>query len=550
MAEATSVYTCSLSGLPATNPVVTPSGHICSKSLLLTKLSENGGLDPFDNAGKRTLDESDLIELSTEPGVVPPRPPSATSLPSLLKILQSEFDAVLLELYDTRKALEETRRELSTALYQNDAAVRVIARVCGERDELAGRLEGLIKSGAAAAAPVADSVGGTGKRARDDQQQQEEEEEEPSKKHKGGSVIPASDLQAMVDTWSALSSARRTLTKTKRSPEEISAFEESLGGMVEKKVNLHKSNSNGVLGLCSVVWRGEEVVLSIGRDGQILVYNVNKGVICASVACAGVEGMHATVIEDTLFVCAFAGNEVKLFSVQEDEGVLLGSIEIDPPVNVTIHPSSATDAVRILVGTSNKVILLKYANQKLETLTSLDDPNHDSKYTTGAMHPDGLIYAAGTEGGKLIVWDLKTQTLAMALNVSEGNPVTNIAFSENGYHVATSTPSSILIWDLRKQKIIGTIQDTKTYALSFDPTASYLAYAGEGFTKVCVCKDWDRVICTLEFEHKSGKGKKQGNNDNTIKGGVVWGKGVGEGKKMCLVTCSDGEKPLRFWGVE
>ncbi|KAL7479721.1 hypothetical protein ACHAW6_005447 [Cyclotella cf. meneghiniana] len=544
MAEATSMYTCSLSGLPATTPVVTPSGHICSKSLLLTKLSENGGLDPFDTSGKRTLDESDLIELSTNNGAVPPRPPSATSLPSLLKILQSEFDAVLLELYDTRKALEDTRRELSTALYQNDAAVRVIARVCGERDELAGRLEGLIKSGVAAA-PAAEAPSGGGKRARADEQ----ENEEPSKKHKGESEIPPPDLQAMVDTWSALSSTRRTLAKVKRTPEEISNFEQTLQRMVEKKVNLHKSNSTGVLGLSSVMWRGEEVVLSIGRDGQILIYNVNKGVIGASVAYAGVEGMHASVIEDTLFVCAFSENEVKLFLVQEDEGVVLGSIEIESPVNVTIHPSSAADAVRILVATSNKVMLLKYSDQKLETLTSLHDPNHDSKYTVGAMHPDGLIYTAGTESGKLIVWDLKTQKLAMALTVSEGNPVTNIAISENGYHVATSTPSAILIWDLRKQKILGTIQDTKICAMSFDPTASYLAYAGEGFTKICVCKNWERVVCTLEYEHKIGKGKKQGNND-FIKGAVVWGKGGGEQKKVWLATCSDGEKPLRFWGVE
>lgn len=85
--------------------------------------------------------------------------------------------------------------------------------------------------------------------------------------------------------------------------------------------------------------------------------------------------------------------------------------------------------------------------------------------------------------------------------------------------------------------------------MSFDPTASYLAYAGEGFTKICVCKNWERVVCTLEYEHKIGKGKKQGNND-FIKGAVVWGKGGGEQKKVWLATCSDGEKPLRFWGVE
>jgi hypothetical protein len=53
----------------------------------------------------------------------------------------------------------------------------------------------------------------------------------------------------------------------------------------------------------------------------------------------------------------------------------------------------------------------------------------------------------------------------------------------------------------------------------------------------------------MEYEHKIGKGKKQGNSD-LIQGGVVWGKGVGEQRKVWLATCSDGEKPLRFWGVE
>jgi len=311
---------------------------------------------------------------------------------------------VLLELYDTRKTLEETRRELSTALYQNDAAVRVIARVCAERDEIRGRLEGVV-SGA--------TVGSGGeKRSRPD------EEEMPSKKVKVDG-IPSVDLDAMNEVWTKLSAARRPLAKLKRTAEEIGEIEATLSKLKEKKVNVHKSNSNGVLGLNAVQWKGEDHVVSIGKDGQILVYNVTKEVIGHTVACAGVDKVHAVAIDDALFVCASNAKEVKLFCIKE-EPALFSKMEMDSPVGIMIHPSSSVDAIRILVATPSNVMLAKHSDvsQDMEILATLTDTNADSKFTAGAMHPDGFIYAVGTEGGKLVVWDLKTQVVAMTLDVS------------------------------------------------------------------------------------------------------------------------------------
>jgi len=66
---------------------------------------------------------------------VRPRPPTLTSIPSLLGVFQHEWDALALEAFTLKKALAETRQELSTALYHHDAAVRVIARLTKERDE-------------------------------------------------------------------------------------------------------------------------------------------------------------------------------------------------------------------------------------------------------------------------------------------------------------------------------------------------------------------------------------------------------------------------------
>jgi len=80
------------------------------------------------------LTVEDLVDLQIS-RIVRPRPPTLTSIPSLLATFQNEWDALMLETFTLKKQLAQTRQELTTALYQNDAATRVIARLTTERNE-------------------------------------------------------------------------------------------------------------------------------------------------------------------------------------------------------------------------------------------------------------------------------------------------------------------------------------------------------------------------------------------------------------------------------
>lgn len=118
-------------------------GSVFEKRLIEAYIAENGK-DPVTGD---ELSTDELIEVKTQ-RVVRPRPPTLTSIPSLLSVFQEEWDALALETFTLRQTLAQTRQELSAALYQHDAAVRVIARLTKERDELATRyLRSLLAQG-------------------------------------------------------------------------------------------------------------------------------------------------------------------------------------------------------------------------------------------------------------------------------------------------------------------------------------------------------------------------------------------------------------------
>ena len=76
---------------------------------------------------------TDLITLKVANHTAP-KPMETMSFPGMLKFMQDQWDTQMLEVYQLRQSLEETRKELSHALYQHEAACQVVTRLESEKD--------------------------------------------------------------------------------------------------------------------------------------------------------------------------------------------------------------------------------------------------------------------------------------------------------------------------------------------------------------------------------------------------------------------------------
>uniref|UniRef100_A0A7S4AL68 Pre-mRNA-processing factor 19 n=1 Tax=Pseudo-nitzschia australis TaxID=44445 RepID=A0A7S4AL68_9STRA len=440
-------FLCEISGEPLlcnsdnnNDVVVTPSGHICIKRLLLTKLAENGGLDPFETSKDLPLSEDQLVTLqvtattngSTQScSPVQPRP-QATSLPSMLGLIQKEYDALVLELFDTRKALEETRRELSQALYQNDAAIRVVARVAQERDSAKQQLEQWSASAGANA-----SVAPTTKEDEATVAAKEDEatvaapppassQEQPSAKRRRildpaakilENDLPEDDLRAMNEVWTQLNKVRKPTLKAAAadapSPKNLGDI-----AFLEKKA-WHRSTNQGITCIASGgndSDNNNNLTVTAGKDKHLVVYNEVDQVVQHTLPFRSV----ATCVDigKTLVVAGNDKGNVTVFALESEGDGGKGEINVGAKVvDVRVHPTDQ----HICAATADGRLVVAYYMakemhlQQITTFQTTEDNNEG--YTTACLHPDGLIYVAGTKTGKLHVWDFKNKTLAATLQL-------------------------------------------------------------------------------------------------------------------------------------
>lgn len=496
---------CAISGTPPEEPVFSPkTGHVYEKRLI-TKNIEASGKCPVT---KEELSQDDLVDMKANKAVRP-RPASATSIPGMLSLFQSEWDALMTETYELKTHLDTTRKQLSHALYQHDAACRVIARLLKERDQARAQVSQL-QDQLANSVPSAGSAGGG-----DDQ----------------------AEIGLTPELIARMQEIAKSLSKTRKKKEHpgLAAVADVQKMACTGNFSPHQSTAPGIL--CIDMPKTDDTrVVTGGVDGQVVLFDAAK------------SKMAQKLIGHSKKVTSVAWHPSKdgvVFSASQDATARVWACgdQADwraPYTCAHVVRKHKAEVTELSVHPLGELFLTSSRDKSwaLHDFSTGRCIRHTKDLATGygcmKFHPDGLILAGGTEDKTVAVWDIKDQVTVATLSGHEGD-VTALSFSENGYYLATaSQDGTVKLWDLRKPLNIQTLKvsDGPVTAVKFDSTGQYLAVGAS-------------TLQIYNFETKSSLGSTAELKDHTSGVmGVCWGQ---HAKSAASVSM---DRTLRFYKVK
>ncbi|XP_004497808.2 pre-mRNA-processing factor 19 homolog 2, partial [Cicer arietinum] len=487
---------CSISGEVPEEPVVSKSSGLLFEKRLIERHIVDYGKCPVTGA-PLTLD--DIVPIKTGK-IVKPRPVQAASIPGMLGMFQNEWDGLMLSNFALEQQLHAARQELSHALYQHDAACRVIARLTKERDEarsflaLAERQFPISATNAVTAnAPVVSN----GKRAAAD------EKLAPSAKklHPG---ISSSIISELTDCNAALSQQR----KKRQIPATLAPIDALETYTQISSHPFHKTNKQGITSLD--ILHSKDLIATGGIDTNAVIFDRPSGQILAILPGHSKKVTSVKFVgEGESFLTGSSDKTVRLWQTSNDGSYECRQILRDHTAEVqavTVHATNNYYVTASLDGT-----WCFYELSSGTCLTQVSDSSGSSEgYTSAAFHPDGLILGTGTTDSLVKIWDVKSQANVAKFDGHVGH-VTAVSFSENGYYLATAAHDGVKLWDLRKLKNFRNFapydSETPTSSVEFDHSGSYLAVAGSDvriYQVANVKSEWNLI---KTFPDLSGTGK-------------------------------------------
>lgn len=121
---------CAISGYPPEEPVISRDGYIFEKRLIQSVISETG-MCPVTNAPLSPDDLRPVLGTSNNKSI----PVDSSSLPGLIQMFEKEWDRLMVDSYTIKAQLAAVQEEFAKALYEQEASIRLVARLSRERDE-------------------------------------------------------------------------------------------------------------------------------------------------------------------------------------------------------------------------------------------------------------------------------------------------------------------------------------------------------------------------------------------------------------------------------
>lgn len=475
------LFVFAVSGTVPEQPVISKKSGLVFERRLVEKVIEETGRCPVTD---EPLEKDDLLEISTSKSIQP-RPLPATSIPGLLTLLQNEWDATVLEAHQLRKSLYTSRQELSHALYQHDAACRVIARLLKERDEYRKRLEAIELS----VPTTTKAAEGSGKRAPEDG---EEGEEAPAGK-KPRPALGSDVVEAVTACSTALSKTR----KKRHISETVATIQEISGYSLQGCYPIHNTRKGGVNSISIAHNDSDSIVATAGNDGTVQIFDLKM-----QQSVALLSG-HKKKVHDVSFIgnrnllaSGGADGNIRVWKASEGEddvsyacSLILADQEGEV-VAINVHPTND-----YVLSASSDGVWCFYDLQRGECLAKVSQETGESEavdpYSCARLHPDGLILATGGKSSSRIrIWESRTQKCVAKFD----DNASCLSFSENGYYMASSGAEGVKVWDLRKLKTIQSLESKyPVEAVAFDYSGLYLGVGSKDAKVYAVKQNWDIV---------------------------------------------------------
>ncbi|EMR10320.1 hypothetical protein PNEG_01576 [Pneumocystis murina B123] len=422
---------CALSGESIDIGVVSKkSGNVYEKRLIEAYIQENEK-DPVTGE-PLTLD--DLVELKTSK-TIRGRPPQATSIPSLLAIFQNEWDSLALETYNLKQQLNQARQELSTALYQHDAACRVIARLLKERDEAREALK-----------KIKISLEFPGTSITNNEQMDVDAQ-----------ALPEHVIQKIDETQKTLSSNRRK----RKIPADWTTVEQIQQFKLSKSISPFKSKITSI----AITDLGNMILVTC--KNTLKIYYVTDEKPAYSLKSPGGEITCGLWIGE-LPAIAKSDGTIHIYTSLDDNDKKISTHE-SKVISLALHPSNDLLASATIDG--------EWALHDLQSDQTIAKYRENTEFTCAKFHPDGYLFACGTIDGLIKIYNVKTGKNVANFDSHKGS-ITSLCFSENGYWLSVSSAqdSRVHIWDLRNNTQTQFLQATDSIlSLNWDYTGQYLA---------------------------------------------------------------------------